>query len=366
MTNEEFETKNVSGDGELLDNDIDDSGSSTLNSSGVMGILADVLAERPKLPVGRQLVIVTALLLGVFSLGATPFVLNSLNNNVEPYDHLANSVEAIPGDQAEEGEPFADISIGAQSAFVFDVKEGRVMFERDSNKKWPLASITKLMTALVAREIIDEGAIIPVTEEALSQAGETTGLQAGDTFSYHRLSDLILMTSSNDGAYALAAAAGAVLEPDNGAAAFVKAMNVRAKELGLNSTYFRNPTGLDISETEAGAYSTAEEVSKLMEYLIKNHPDMLEETTEASGVFYNESGEGLEGENTNKVVEAIGTVIASKTGYTTLAGGNLVVAFDAGVNRPIIIVVLGSTHQGRFYDMLRLVEAARAELKMKD
>ena len=72
---------------------------------------------------------------------------------------------------------------------------------------------------------------------------------------------------------------------------------------------------------------------------------------------------GMHPENTNKVVDAIGTVLASKTGYTTLAGGNLVVAFDAGVDRPIIVVVLGSTHQGRFYDVLKLVEATRAQLK---
>lgn len=362
MISENLKTENTEEGIETHENSVDESTVSTRKSNGGMGILADVLAERPKLPVGRQLVVVAALLLGVFSLGAAPFVLDSLRGDVDPHDNLANSVEAIPEDSVEEGDPFENISIGARAAFVFDVREGRVMFEREANLQWPLASITKLMTALVAREIISDGAVIPVTEEALSQAGET-GFQLGDTFSYRRLSDLILLSSSNDGAYALAAAAGTTLEPDNGAAAFVKAMNVRAKELGLKSTYFRNPTGLDISETEAGAYSTAREVALLMEYLIKNNPDILEETTEAADVFYSETGERLEAENTNKVVDVIGTVIGSKTGYTTLAGGNLVVAFDAGINRPIVVVVLGSTHQGRFSDVLRLVEAARAELK---
>lgn len=331
-------------------------------NSGGVGILDDVIVEKPKLPVGRQLFIVAALLLGVFALGTAPFVMNSLKDKVDPYDHLASSVEGVSEGTGDEEEPFKNISIAARSAYVFDVREGKVLYEENSDLEWPLASITKLMTALVAREIIEEGSIIPITEEALSQAGET-GFHAGDTFSYRRLSDLTLLTSSNDGAYALAAAAGRALEPDNGATAFVKAMNVRAKELGLDSTYFRNPTGLDISETEAGAYGNAKEVAKLMEYLIENHPDILEETTETDGIFYGESGEGLEGENTNKVVDEIGNVIASKTGYTTLAGGNLVIAFDAGVARPVIVVVLGSTHQGRFYDVLKLVDATRAQLK---
>lgn len=362
MSNETTTKEYMNENEEVLNSGADDFDTDTPQSSGGMGILADVLAEKPKLPVGRQLFIVAALLLGAFSLGAAPFVIDNLNDKVDPYDHLANSVEAVPGDTIDDEEPFLNIAIGARAAYVLDVREGRVLYEENGDLEWPLASITKLMTALVAREIVSDGAVIPVTEEALSQAGET-GFQPGDTFSYRRLSDLILMTSSNDGAYALAAAAGAALEPDNGAAAFVKAMNIRAKELGLNSTYFRNPTGLDISETEAGAYGTAAEVAKLMEYLISNHPDILEGTTKVSSVFYDESGESLEGENTNKVVDAIGTVIASKTGYTTLAGGNLVIAFDAGVGRPVIVVVLGSTHQGRFYDVLKLVEATRAQLK---
>lgn len=362
MSNEEIKNEDLNENAGAVDENVSDNvaaNSPRHESSG--GILADVLAERPKLPVGRQLVIVGALLLGVFSLGSAPFILNSLNR-VEPYDHLANSIETTLDDPTEVGDPFEGISISARSAFVFDVKEGKVLFEREANLQWPLASITKLMTVLLTREIINEGAVIPVTSEALSQAGES-GFKQGERFSYRHFSDLVLISSSNDGAYALAAAAGEVLEPNNGAAAFVKAMNVRAKELGLNSTYFRNPTGLDISENEAGAYGTAKEVEKLMEYIIKNNPDILEETASATGVFYDEAGERLEAENTNKVVESIGNVIASKTGYTTLAGGNLAVAFDVGVNHPVIVVVLGSTYQGRFSDVLRLVRATKAKLK---
>jgi D-alanyl-D-alanine carboxypeptidase len=67
-------------------------------------------------------------------------------------------------------------------------------------------------------------------------------------------------------------------------------------------------------------------------------------------------------ENTNVVIDKIPNLIASKTGYTDLAGGNLVIAFDAGLNHPIIISVLGSTEKGRFSDVLQLVQATLKQL----
>lgn len=172
----------------------------------------------------------------------------------------------------------------------------------------------------------------------------------------------MLLVSSNDGAYALGAFAGGALNANNPENAFVEAMNVRAKELGLKQTYFRNPTGLDLTETEAGAYGSARDVATLLEYILEKEPQLLEMTTEAEAVFLNESGQAHEASNTNYVVEVIPNAIASKTGYTTLSGGNLAVAYNVGLNHPVIAVVLGSTHQGRFSDILKLVEASRNEI----
>lgn len=319
-------------------------------------------APEGRLPVVKQLTIVSSILFGVFLIGGTPFVVSNLTQSEESGGNMAAPPASTNSDVKNEENPFANIALEARSAIVIDVKQNKVLYQKAPDTQWPLASITKLMTALVAREIVDEGAVIPVTAEALSQDGES-GFALGDRFSYRKLSDLVLLTSSNDGAYALAASAGNALSTTDPASAFVKAMNVRAKELGLDSTYFRNPTGLDISETEAGAYGTASEVAELMEYLLANHPDILEETTKRNSAVYSESGGRHNAENTNVIVDAVTTVLGSKTGYTTLAGGNLVMAFDAGVNRPVVVVVLGSSHQGRFRDMLRLVEAARAELQ---
>jgi D-alanyl-D-alanine carboxypeptidase (penicillin-binding protein 5/6) len=167
------------------------------------------------------------------------------------------------------------------------------------------------------------------------------------------------MSSSNDGAFALASAAGNVLKPNSGAHSFVEAMNIRAEEIGLHETYFRNPTGLDISETEAGAYGSARDMAFLMEYIVKNEPDILTFTREDVARVYSKTGGFHDAENTNDYIDEIPGLIGSKTGYTDLAGGNLVVAFDAGLNRPIVVVVLGSSQEDRFTDVMELVNAAK-------
>ena len=95
----------------------------------------------------------------------------------------------------------------------------------------------------------------------------------------------------------------------------------------------------------------------LFEYTLKNYPEILE-ATRYKNIKFSSAENKYSAENTNTIVDKIPNLIASKTGYTDLAGGNLVVAFDAGLNQPIIISVLGSTEEGRFSDMLQLVEAS--------
>lgn len=329
----------------------------------IKDILADVSKTGSrKMPVVWQLSVLSVFLLSVFYFGAGPFLLEGKDGIFDKQNASVAEVEDQQGEQSEhEGDPFADLGIVAQMAIVFDVRDDKVLYSKDADAKWPLASVTKLMTALLAREIVPEKSLIQINADAVAQAGDS-GLRVGERFLYENLSDLVLLTSSNDGAYALAHHAGGFLDRNDPATAFVKAMNVRAKELGLKDTYFRNPTGLDITEGESGAYGSALDVAVLMQYILINHPELLEETTKISGVVYNENGESHNTENTNRVVDSIPGLIGSKTGYTELSGGNLAVSFDVGVNHLVVIVVLGSTYQGRFTDVLQLVEATRDKL----
>ena len=214
------------------------------------------------------------------------------------------------------------------------------------------------MTALLAHELLQEHDTIVISEAAIKQDG-SSGLSAGEAFDRLALSDLTLMSSSNDGAYALAYAAGGVLSTDDPANAFVQAMNIRASEIGLTGTYYLNPTGLDLTLSEGGAYGSARDMAFLMEYIITKAPTILSYTKDPERNIYSEAGVAHDTENTNYFVNDIPGLIGSKTGFTDLAGGNLVVAFEAGLNRPIIVVVLGSTRQDRFTDVMTLVEEAK-------
>ncbi len=315
--------------------------------------------ESAHIPVLRQLGVALGLLIVVFSTTYIGTIIAMMDQKELPDDfvvsaRLAESDENIHGDN-----PFTDIEIAGKSAFVWDVRGGKVLFNKNADEVLPLASVTKLMTALVAYELLDDTSKVNISIDAIRTDGDS-GLLNGETFSLKDLTDIVLVASSNDGAEALGIAAAESVKADAPPKElFVHAMNVRAEELGLTNTRFHNATGLDISQNKAGAYSTARDVAFLMEYIISNYPEVTALTKVDNTYVYNESGAYHEVENTNEIVTKIDGLLASKTGYTELAGGNLVVAFNVGLNRPIIVSVLGSTFDERFKDVLLLSNTAR-------
>jgi D-alanyl-D-alanine carboxypeptidase (penicillin-binding protein 5/6) len=311
-----------------------------------------------KIPVFQQLGLLGVIMLLIFGSAFSPKYLKTIfsdDSSPESAKVVTREKIDVPTPSAEEDPAFQNVKITGKAAYVWDVANQRVLFKKNESDQLPLASVTKLMTALIAQELLDESESVRINDVAIRQDGNS-GLSEGEVFERLTLNDLTLMSSSNDGAFALAVAAGAVLSESDPANAFVQAMNIRAEEIGLSETYFKNPTGLDISTTEGGAYGTARDMAFLMEYIVLNEPDILTYTREIEANIYDESGVPHDAENTNYYIEDIPGLIGSKTGYTDLAGGNLVIAFDAGLNRPVIISVLGSTRQSRFTDVLTLVE----------
>ena len=282
---------------------------------------------------------------------------NSQNANL-PFLQSSNSSSTIP-------QKIENVSLIAKSAYVWDVKEQRVLFQKNENEVLPLASITKLMTALIAYELVPDETKVTVTKEAASQQSGGT-LNAGEVFKAKDLADFALVSSYNSAAYTLADAVGGELGEQNPVAQFVTGMNIRAEELNLSSLKFSNPTGLDISTEEAGAYGTARDVSFLLEYIVRNHPAILEPTKSDVTTLYNENGDYHQAKNTNNIVDQIPNLIGSKTGYTDLAGGNLTVALDIGFNHPVVITVLGSTIDGRFSDVMKLIRAVQDTVISKE
>jgi D-alanyl-D-alanine carboxypeptidase len=254
----------------------------------------------------------------------------------------------------------SEVQVRAKAAYVWDVNRGEALYAKNEDAVLPLASITKLMTSLLAFELASADTTTRLSSRAARQEGSS--LIEGEQFTLDELNRLALVSSSNSAAYELSASVGALLGDRDPSAQFVEGMNIKAEELGFKTLSFKNPTGLDVSLTEPGAVGSAKEVSLLMESILKEYPELLEATTRGGARIYNSQGEYHDVENTNEVLYAIPNLIGSKTGYTDLAGGNLTIAFDAGMNRPVIITVLGSTREERFSDVLRLVRATQSHI----
>jgi D-alanyl-D-alanine carboxypeptidase (penicillin-binding protein 5/6) len=135
-------------------------------------------------------------------------------------------------------------------------------------------------------------------------------------------------------------------------------MNQVAAELGLSKSYFLNPTGLDFNTTTSGAYGSAYDVARLAAIFYKQNSYYFEQT-QHSAVSIDDSGRVSNGHATAQPLLSIPGFIGAKTGYTDLAGGNLVAIFDVEIGHPLVAVVLGSTLDGRFTDIKTLINAAR-------
>lgn len=260
------------------------------------------------------------------------------------------------GSQAEtradfEKNSFPEINLEAKSVYVVDLLKDEVLYQRNQFESRPLASLTKLWTVLLLEERLPPGIFIPFSLEAIRQEGDD-GFLAGEKFKKEDLADIIMTASSNDASYAVAEFIGV--------SEFVNLMNQRSVELGLAAS-FLTPHGLDVESNgseAAGGAGNAFEVSRIFEYLFENHPRLLEKTRFSEFSITSEAGRIVRAKNTNKALGNIPQLLGAKTGFTNLAGGNLVFVFDAGFSHPVLVTILGSSAEGRFEDAQKIVQAA--------
>ena len=246
-------------------------------------------------------------------------------------------------------------SLQAKSYYVYDILENKAIFSKDEHEKLPLASITKLMSGLVALDTMPDTTIITIKENDIAldtDNGLSDGLLVGEKWKLKDLLDLSLIISSNGGMHAIATALNSYETVNN--QNIIDMMNEKAKFLGLNDTVFINETGLDVNKDMGGAYSSAYDVSMLLKNILIDNPNLISSTNKQSKNFISESNIKHTVSNTDTCMNQISGLIASKTGSTDLAGGNLAIIFDAGLMHPVAIVVLGSTVDGRFSDVVKL------------
>lgn len=243
-----------------------------------------------------------------------------------------------------------DALIG-KSAVVYDIRTNRVLYQKNANEQLPLASLTKLMAVETVLSIKSPDTPIQMTRSNIMTEGDS-GFRAGETVKLGDLIKFALVASSND---AMEAAAGSLGDDA------INKMNAAAAALGLTKTHFFNATGLDVTRTTSGAYGSAFDVARLASVFYKDHPDFFELTTKPE-VSIDQNGKTLTAEATMAPLQDIHGFVAAKTGYTDLAGGNLVAIFDIEPGFTVAAAVLGSTREGRFEDVKKLIEAVYASL----
>lgn len=242
-------------------------------------------------------------------------------------------------------------SSAAISVFIDSDGVEHALLAKNKDDKLPIASVTKLMTALVAFDLFKPEDIIAVDEVVLSGKGNSGQYVAGDSFLFRDAVHAMLIGSHNEMAKAFAGNVGQEL--------FVQKMNDKAKELGMKNTKFFNPTGLDPEPgSEEINYSTASDIAKLLRYIFENRDDIFSVLRKSEYSFQNTSGEReIIVVTTNELLKTRDTtlsVLGGKTGETPIAKMNLAIVSSAPSKGRIINVVIGANNS--FDDMRKLLE----------
>jgi D-alanyl-D-alanine carboxypeptidase len=242
-------------------------------------------------------------------------------------------------------------NISAQSALVFDPSSGSVIYEKNSNERRPIASITKLLSVLVVLENFDIEESIEVSLENVPENLDwQLELMEGDRIKVDYLLKAMLLSSYNDTAYVIANA-----YPNGGYQGFIKAMNSKAASLRMEDSMFSNPAGID-SESN---YSTAKDVGKLVSAVINNQY-ILDIVSKGSFNISWNSGNELKSKSiytTNQLYGVNPYIKGLKTGITEDARQCFVGLFEYTNGSQLITVVLGS--EDRFTDTANLERMSR-------
>ncbi len=235
--------------------------------------------------------------------------------------------------------------LSAEAAIAFDVDSDVILFDKNVKERKPIASLTKLMTAIVALENAQLDEVVTISKNAIDTEGCFCNFRVGEQLSLESVLHIMLLRSDNDASVALAEHIGGTAEN------FVAMMNQKAADLGMNDTFFSCSNGLDDNEN----FSTAYDMAQLADYALKKPLlwDILRIQEEVVS-----SSDGLlqhHLKSTNKLLKYSADVLGGKTGYTEGAGECLLLVVQNPENgRRIVSVVLNS--QDRFMDSQKLFE----------
>ena len=243
-----------------------------------------------------------------------------------------------------------------EKAALFDISRKNLMFSRSLYEKAYPASITKIMTALIAMEKADMDEIVTIVPEdvQLEEGSQVAGLVPGDRVSMDKLFHALLVYSANDAAMAIARTVGGDIDT------FVQMMNEEAQRLGMTGTHFMNPHGLH----NENHYTTVYDIYLMLNEAMKN--PVFTDTTQLGS--YTLEYEGADGEKKQRWLDATDhyltgesaapkgiTILGGKTGTTDDAGACLALMVQNNYGEPYISIVLDAYNKTILYDRMNML-----------
>jgi serine-type D-Ala-D-Ala carboxypeptidase (penicillin-binding protein 5/6) len=236
--------------------------------------------------------------------------------------------------------------LSAKSAVAFDLNSGTILYSKNLDDKLPIASLTKMMTAIVTVKHTDLNAVVRVKKEDLTGVGSTVGLVEGEEIRVSDLLKAMLIPSGNDAALVLASFVAGSPEK------FADLMNQEAKRLNLVATSFSNPVGWD-SYAEKENFSNSLDLIKIAQEFIR-HDELKGIATTKETTVYSIDKKYLHNlKTTNKLLLDDPKVEGLKTGFTSKALGNLVILYNNDGNQ-VLTITLDS--ENREDDSRKLLE----------
>jgi len=231
--------------------------------------------------------------------------------------------------------------ITAQSYLVVNLSDDSVLLEKNFEKTYPIASVTKLMTAVIALENINMDDKIILTEEMLTPFGQSPSLFQGLIISAENLLRACLIQSTNDAAESLAYFMGKER--------FTGLMNQKAKEINMINTVFYDVHGLNPANT-----STAADLVRLLTYIYENHPEILSITRDNNFWLPDVAGTLLKFQNVNNFYP-LSAFVGGKTGYLSEAKQTLASIFDLNGEKIAIVLLYSNNRQADTFTILKQI-----------
>ena len=255
-------------------------------------------------------------------------------------------IEEIQKEVIETSSNPEEADVDSRIALIYDRASGKILYEKNGNKQTPMASTTKIMTAIVVLENANLKDVVTIDSKAAGIGGSRLGLKKNDKITVNDLLYGLMLRSGNDAAVALANYVGGSVE------GFAQMMNEKAKEMGLTNSHFIVPHGLD----NDGHYTTAYELAKMADYALKIDKFKQIVGTQNTTIYINGYAKAIN--NTNKLLGSVSGVYGVKTGFTNGAGRCLVTACKRD-DLDIITVIIGAdTTKQRTADTIKLINYA--------